>query len=174
MEYGQGYQQRARRIISMCNSDQLKTRILELMNQFQSAAGDSVGGMMHLQLVDCSEDGMEACFRCKTEQWMRNAFGTLHGGMSAAVMDQAMGFLTVAAMAEEGITATVQMQESYHYPIFPDSTILIRVRIISSSKSLRHLTGEICMEHIPDRICVSSTSVYYFSRSDHAKNTAKK
>lgn len=136
----------------------VKARIADL----HEIAPDSIGDLMQFQLISCDAEAEEYVLRCKTQSWMRNAAGTLHGGMCAAVLDQAMGFLAYCVKPGEGQAPTVQLQVSYHRPLIPGEDVLIRVAVISVTKSLIHLRAEAALSSSPDRVCVTGNAIYFF------------
>lgn len=137
---------------------QVKQRIASL----KDLAPDTIGDMMEFQFVDCQPQQGEYTLRCKTFPWMRNVAGTLHGGMCATIVDQAMGFIAFCAKPGEGTAPTIQLQLSYHRPLIPGEDVLIRVRVVSVTRSLMHLTAEASLASAPDRICLTSTGTYFF------------
>lgn len=136
----------------------LRCRIAQLHN----AAPGSIGDLFQFELVSCSEAEGEYSFRCQTLPWMRNPAGTLHGGMSAAAADQAMGFLAFCLMPSEGFAPTIQMQTEYHYPLLPGKELFVKVTVTSISRSMVHLRCEISHSERKERVCVSATGIYYF------------
>lgn len=125
-------------------------------------APDSIGDRMAFQLLDCDAAAGEYTLTCRTESWMRNAAGTLHGGMCAAVVDQAMGFLAYCVKPGEGQAPTVQLQVSYHRPLIPGEDVIVRVKVVSVTRSLMHLSAEASLVSSPERVCVSATAIYFY------------
>ena len=127
---------------------------------------DSIGDLMHFSLVSCDAQTGEYVLRCETREWMRNVAGTLHGGMCATVVDQAMGFIAYCVKPGEGIAPTVQMQVTYHRPLIPGESVLVRVRVLSVTRSLMHLTAEACLEDAPEKLCLSSSATYFYKPAE--------
>ena len=123
---------------------------------------DSIGDQMHFELVDCDPDHGAYTLRCKTAEWMRNVAGTLHGGMCATIVDQAMGFIAYCIKPGEGTAPTVQMQVSYHRPLIPGEKAVVRVKVVSVTKSLMHLSAEVFPETSPERLCLSASAIYFY------------
>ena len=132
------------------------------LEQLHTLAPGSIGDMLELTLVDC--DGTAGIYdmRCKTQKWMRNIAGTLHGGMCATLVDQAMGCVAYCAKPGEGIAPTVEMNLTYHRPLIPEEDVLIRVRLVSVTKHLMHLAAEAYRWNQPDRLCLAATGVYFY------------
>lgn len=125
----------------------------------------SIGDQMQFQLVDCDPDRGVYTLSCKTFDWMRNVAGTLHGGMCATIVDQAMGFIAYCVKPGEGIAPTVQLQVTYHRPLIPGEDVLVKIRVISVTKSLMHLAAEASLAGSPDRVCLTSTASYFYKPS---------
>ena len=113
-------------------------------------------------LLYCDMEKGEFLIRGKTAPWMRNLAGTLHGGMCATIVDQAMGFVAYCAKPGAGIAPTVQLQVEYHRPICPGETVLVEVRLVSATRSLMHLSANVYQEEEPDKLCLSATSVFFY------------
>ena len=126
------------------------------------AVPDSIGDRMHFSLVNCEPEQGIYTLRCETAQWMRNVAGTLHGGMCATIVDQAMGFIAYCVKPGEGTAPTVQMQLSYHRPLIPGEAVVGRVKVVSVTKSLLHLSAEAALEASPGRLCLSASGIYFY------------
>ena len=61
--------------------------------QVSEFAPGSIGDMLHFELLECDPEAGDYFLSCRTETWMRNPAGTLHGGLGATVLDQAMGLI---------------------------------------------------------------------------------
>lgn len=140
----------------------VRDRIVEL----HEIAPDSIGDRMGYELLSCDEEGRHFRLRCHTFDWMRNGPGTLHGGMCATVVDQAMGFIAYCIKPGEGIAPTVQMQVTYHRPLVPGEQVIVDVHVISRTKSLMNLSAEAYPELRPEKISLTASATYLY------KNTA--
>lgn len=120
---------------------------------------------MEYRLVSCDPEAGEYTLSCKTFEWMRNFQGTLHGGLCATVVDQAMGFIAYCVKPGEGISPTVQLQVNYHRPLIPGEDVLVRVRVVSVSKRLMHLSAEASLASAPEKICITSTGMYFYKET---------
>lgn len=68
------------------------------------------------------------------QEWQVNGLGTLHGGISSAMMDFAMS-LAVYAYTREAIPPTASMTTNYIRPIPMEGTVLIRTRLTSLGRT---------------------------------------
>ena len=140
----------------------IKDRLQARLDTLHSRGAGTIGDMLDLRLVECDLEKGEFVMQCKTQEWMRNIAGTLHGGMCATVMDQSMGCVAYCAMPGEGIAPTIDLQVSYHRPLIPGEDVLIRVKVVSVTKSLMYLSSEACQVSRPDRICITSTATFFY------------
>ena len=136
------------------------------LTQLHSAAPGSIGDMLQLELVDFDADAGVYDLRCKTMDWMRNIAGTLHGGMCATLVDQSMGCVAYCAKPGEGAAPTIEMNVSYHRPLIPEEDVLIRVQLVSVSRSLMHLRSEAYLISQPDKLCISASGVYFYKSAE--------
>ena len=139
---------------------QIKEALRERIRELHRIAPGSIGDQMQYEVLD-GEEGVYK-MRCRTFDWMRNGPGTLHGGMCATIVDQAMGFVAYCAKPGAGIAPTVQLQVEYHRPICPGETVLVDVRLVSATRSLMHLSANVYRENEPDKLCLSATSVFFY------------
>ena len=144
----------------------IRLRIQEL----HDFAAESIGDIMNYRLVECQDETGECILECDTFPWMRNGPGTLHGGMCATIVDQAMGFVAYCIKPGEGIAPTVQMQIAYHRPLIPGQSARIIVRIVSVTKPLMHLSAEVFQASAPEKLCLSATGIYYYKSMPEAGN----
>lgn len=125
-------------------------------------APDSIGDRLSLQLEECSAEARTYTLRAATKEWMRNVNHTLHGGMCATILDQAMGFVAYCAMPGAGISPTIQLQVSYLRAIPVGEDVLVRMHVASVTKSLIHITAEAWTGEDARRICLTGSATYFF------------
>lgn len=133
------------------------------LKQLQDLAPDGVSGILKLELVSFDLEKQTCVLRAKTEAWMKNGAGTLHGGMSATLLDHGMGALLYCIKEGNNFCPTVEMQSSYHRPLIPGKDVLISARVVARSRRLAHMAAEICQADVPGKTCVSGTAVYYLT-----------
>ena len=136
-------------------------KLKQRLEQLHEAAPESAGDLLRLRPLEYDPQRQEILFACKTENWMRNAHGTLHGGMCATVADQAMGTVAYCVKRGEGIAPAIELHVNYHRPLIPGEGVLIRVRVVSVTKTLIHMAAELYRESAPDKLCVSSSATYF-------------
>ena len=136
--------------------------VRERIRELHAVAPGSIGDQMQYELLSCTGGGREYLFRCRTFDWMRNGPGTLHGGMCATVVDQAMGFVAYCVKPGEGIAPTVQMQVEYHRPLIPGKDVQIQVKVVAVGKTLMHLSAEAYVQERPEKLCLSATAIYFY------------
>lgn len=133
-------------------------RRLELLS---SMAPSTVGNLLDLRPVSCDWDRNIFVLHGRTEEWMRNGAGTLHGGMGATLLDHAMGGTFYCLKTGDSVSPTIEMQASYHRPLIPGKDVLIKVRAVSLTRRLAHMAAEVYQADAPERLCLSGTAVYF-------------
>ena len=115
--------------------------------------------MLRFEVV--GQDNGDIVMTCETLPWMRNSAGTLHGGLSATILDQAMGFVSCCLKEGEGIAPTVQMSIAYHRPLHPGKQVIVKVHVVSVTHSLMNLTAEAFQASSPEKVCLSGSGMYF-------------
>ena len=146
----------------MSGENKLSQSIINRIAELHAVAPGSIGDIMEYRLTAWDDDRGEYIFTCKTFDWMRNGPGTLHGGMCATVIDQAMGFVAYCAKPGEGIAPTVSMQTSYHRALIPGQDVVVTVRVLSRTKSLMHFTAVGAQIQAPVKLCLSGSATYFY------------
>ncbi len=139
----------------------MEQKIRDRLAAMHTSAPGSIGDILCFELLSCDETAGEYAFRCHTEFWMRNFNGTLHGGMSAAIVDQAMGFVAHCVKRGEGMAPAIELQLSYHRPLIPGEDADVTVKVRSVTRSLIRLSAEVYQAGREDRLCVTATATYF-------------
>ena len=137
--------------------DKIRARLAAI----HELAPGSIGAQMDYTLLKWDETTKECTMLCHTFDWMRNIPGTLHGGMCATVVDQAMGFIAYCLKSGQGTAPTVQMSVDYHRPLIPGEDVLVKVKIVATTRSLMRLSAEAMPASDPHRVCLTSTATYF-------------
>ena len=122
---------------------------------------DNIEDWLGLKLERCDEATGRYVARARTESWMRNAVGHVHGGICTAFLDQAMGCVCHCQKESAEIAPTIEMNLSFHRPVLLDSGILLKIQVLSVTRHLIRMAGQIVMENTPDKVCVSATATFY-------------
>lgn len=122
----------------------------------------SIGDMLDFQVVSCDEEKDDYILSCKTEPWMCNHYGSLHGGICATILDQAMGMVCCCLKKGFGVCTTVQLDAEYHRPIPPGNDILVKVHVISVTRSLINMNAELVQINKPDKVSVSGSAIFFY------------
>lgn len=142
--------------------EDMEQRLLVRLEQLHTLGTGTIGDLLRLRLTGCDLDRGEFRMVCATENWMRNIAGTLHGGMCATVVDQAMGCVAYCAKPGDCIAPTVDLQVSYLRPLIPGEDVAIVVRVISVGQHLIHLAAEAAVASAPDKPCLTSSATYFY------------
>ena len=141
--------------------EEMEQRLTYWIGQLHEHAPDSIGDLLRFQVGPCSPEAGEYSFLASTQDWMQNAFGSLHGGIITTILDQGMGMLATCLMEGTAITPTVQMNVTYHRPLMPGDGVLLNIHVETMTRTLIHMRAEATKEAQPDRLCVSATGMFY-------------
>lgn len=135
--------------------------VRDRLASIHTLAPGSIGAQMDFSLIDCDVEAGVYTLLCHTAPWMRNIPGTLHGGMCAAVVDQAMGFIAHCVKQGEGTAPTIELQVSYHRPLIPGEDVVVCVKVVSVTKSLMRLSCEAYQQGTPGKVCLTASAAYF-------------
>ena len=136
--------------------------LTEYIKRIHERNHGSIGDMLDFHVVSCDEEKDDYVLSCKTEPWMCNHYGSLHGGICATILDQAMGMVCCCLKKGFGVCTTVQLEADYHRPIMPGEDILVKVHVISVTRSLINMTSELVQLSKPDKISVSGSAIFFY------------
>lgn len=145
-------------------------RIENRLDWIHAVGGDTIGGAFRLQLTDSDETAGRYTFLARTEDWMRNVIGTLHGGSCAALCDQAMGCVANCLFTDETHAPTSQLQLNFHRPLHAGDDITVTVQVMNVSRSLIHLTAQAAVAQTPEKLYVSASAVFFRGKKTQGGN----
>ena len=140
----------------------LGEKVRRRIAEFDASVPDSVGSMMNFQLVeyDCAHN--DVVMTCMTMPWMRNSVGTLHGGLCATILDQAMSFVAYCLKEGKGNAPAIHLGVDFHRPLHPGEKVIVKVHVVSVTKSLMNLTAMAFQASYPEKICLSGSGIYFY------------
>ena len=150
----------------MSAANNMEETVRRRIAQITEEVPGSIGDMMHFQLVGCDEEKGDYTMTCETLPWMRNYAGTLHGGLCATILDQAMGFISYCLKRGPGTAPTVQMEVDYHRPLIPGEEVIVKVHVVTATRSLMNLTAEAVQASHPEKICLSGSGIYFYKPAE--------
>lgn len=65
-------------------------------------------------------------------------------------------------MEGEGSAPAVHLSVDYHRPLHPGEQVIVKVHVVSVTRSLTKLTAEAFQASSPEKICLSGSGVYFF------------
>ena len=144
----------------------MEQALRDYIRDIHEAHPGSIGDMLNFSVVSCNEQTDDYVLECETAPWMCNHYGTLHGGICATILDQAMGMVCVCLKRDSGNCTTVQLEADYHRPVITGSPLLIRVHVVSVTRSLINMTAELVQNSKPDKISVSGSAIFFCKTDD--------
>lgn len=129
----------------------------------QKECDGTFNAMLDVAFESCDFEKKSLTVRVALKPWMANPGGILHGGVSASLMDYAMGLLC-RYFGGGVMTPTVSMEVGYQRPGVIGGQLLVRADMTMCGFTLCHATGRAWMEGDEDKTVCTATGVYYVSR----------
>ena len=128
--------------------------------------GGTIAERLKFDVVSCDEENDNYVLKCRTEPWMCNHYGTLHGGICATIMDQAMGMVCSCLKKGYGTCTTLQLESDYHRPIPAGEDLIVQVHVMSVTRSVINMTCELINPAKPDKYSVTGSSIFFYRDDD--------
>lgn len=110
------------------------------------------------QFKSCDFTNKELVLKFNIKEWELNPQNSLHGGITASVLDTTFGYLA-HYFSENRYVTTISLTTNYLKPIWKNDTIEVHGKIASLGKNIVNLTGEI---NIPERNIIAATATASF------------
>ena len=137
----------------------MESAMRELIDKMKNAEGSLIG-MMEPVFVSCDSEKMTMTVLFNLKPWMRNPVGILHGGITAAMMDNAMGMLAKNYTADGRLAPTVNMSIDYIRQIPITEAVVIKAQIVSCGNTLIRARAEARISG-KDGVVASGVATYY-------------
>lgn len=148
-------------VMELLSEESVSQRILEILRAGLDRPAGGFGEQLHIGYQGYDPVRREYLLTARTEGWMRNIDGVVHGGFCAAIADHTMGIVANSLRQGPQIAPTIQLQISYHRPLPPEEEVLVRVRVLSATARLIHLSAEAYRAAQPETVCFSSNATYF-------------
>ena len=143
----------------------------DYFKQVAEAEPGTFNAMLSPELIRCNFEKRELVLGVEVQDWMRNPGGMLHGGISASLLDFAMGILCRYFSGGQ-MTPTVTMEISYLHPAPVQGRICISARLTKCGGTIANALSSLWAEGQEDRLLATATGVYYVVRRDRGSGCA--
>ncbi|KIR01929.1 hypothetical protein P261_00743 [Lachnospiraceae bacterium TWA4] len=125
----------------------------ELMKFLQkiTTGHNRIENVFNFEVMDVNIEEKTAIFEYEITEFMLNAFGCLHGGITATILDRSMGLLC-SYLLNGQFTPTINLSVNYLLPIQKEDKAVVHVRI----------------ERLGRHVCSTTASVYLKSTNECA------
>lgn len=135
----------------------MKYKVIKKQNSSNSCVVCGVNNELGLKTSFYELENDELVAICDTKDWHQSYPGRVHGGISAALLDETIG--RAISINDETIWGvTVSLDIKYKKPVPTDATIKIIGRITSENRKLFEGSGEIISPN--GEIAVTATGKY--------------
>ena len=111
------------------------------IEQMYKTQGECVNAMMQPEFIECNFEKKTLTMAFPMLEWEKNRVGVLHGGITAATFDYAMG-LIARFFAGQSFAPTIQLETVFIRPISIGEIFEITVKTNFSGRKLTYLYGE--------------------------------
>lgn len=112
------------------------------------------------RFVKCDGERDAYTIAYETAGWMRNPNGVTHGGIIAAMLDNAMGVITHVRTPGEP-TATVSLEVSYVRPVPVGRELRVDVEVSRVGGTIAHITSRMYCADEPGVTLATGAGVYH-------------
>lgn len=119
---------------------------------------ESICGRLQPKIEHCDPAGPSLLVSFPVLPWELNVNGVLNGGISATMLDAAMGTLSYAISG--GFTPTISLNVSYLRPVPGEGTVMVRATATMAGRSVICLNGELYDARDPDRLLATAQGVF--------------
>ena len=142
----------------MYDQNEIKSWLQKEIEFINTDMANTLNGRLKAALADINAEKQEITLSYPLEDWQVNGLGTLHGGISGAMMDLTMS-IAVFAFSRETIPPTITMTTNYIRPVPMKGSVLVTARVNSIGKRNATAYSEVI---IPEsgKIACSGTGVY--------------
>lgn len=136
----------------------LKEKVEKLLDDLNTKKSHMISGMLHPIFIDCDEQEMWVTIGFPAQAWETNPNGVIHGGITATMIDTAVGISAIAIT--ETFTPTVNLHISYLRPCPADGTIAVRAYITMLGGSIIQTRAETYDTREPDKLVATAEGIY--------------
>ena len=110
-------------------------------------------------LVDENGPAGSLLFSCHIDAAMCNPMGSVHGGVTASLVDTCMG-VTCTVQRKRVSTPTITMTVNYVRPVPLDADVQVRTHTIRIGSTAGQMSAEVFLADKPEEILVTATGIY--------------
>jgi acyl-coenzyme A thioesterase PaaI-like protein len=143
----------------------METVLAAAFRSLRDKGADTINEMFAGTLVSCSFADMTCVTAFEMPQWMKNEYGFIHGGATAAAFDNATGVF--AWFAGEGRdTQTISLQVSYLRAAPVGRRLMVRSRLTKRGRRIMYVSAEAWSEGDEARLTATAEGVFNVAPED--------
>lgn len=144
----------------------------EVFNEYcNNWVEDQVGRVNELckpQFVSCDFESKKVRLSYYVQDWMRNSWDVMHGGIVSTVFDLTMGLLSRYCSGGE-LTPTTNMQVTYLRPIPALKTLIIEAECTMTGKTMCAISARSWVDGREEKLTATATGTYYTGKNNVGK-----
>lgn len=146
------------------SQEQMEAYVKSEMLEFLETNPDSIYTMMHPRLVRCDYSKRALELVVQTKSWMRNTNDSVHGGITATLLDTVGGMVCRCFVPNNALTSTISLQVSYLDAIPLDTQLQLRATVTRPGRSIVYVRMEAFGMMEKERLYATGTAEFYVKR----------
>ena len=134
-------------------------RTYELADHVATENGSTILSMMRPKVIACDPDVPAVTVSFPAMPWELNAGGVVHGGVTAIMLDSAMGILAYAITG--GMCPTVNLNISFPRPAPRDGVLTATAKASMVGYSTLFVTAEMWDDRAPERVVATANGIFH-------------
>ena len=143
--------------INMTN-DQMAFKLMHLCDDMRRREGGDLSSALNPEFYSCNPREMRLTFAYNVEQWEMNIKNTLHGGITASILDTTMGYLVATLIGFH--TSTINMDTYYCRPATLGETLLCEAKIDKLGAHIAFVDGTLWVHGNKNKIIATAKGTY--------------
>ena len=140
------------------SSEELHSRISELMKRTRTKHDDALPAMLKPEIISANLDEQSVILAFEAQSWQRNFAGMMHGGITASILDTSIGYLCYGFVGGPPLTASLTVNYLRPGPI--SGKAYVRVTLTKLGKTLLFGRAEMYLPETPGKILATAGASY--------------
>lgn len=145
-----------------------KNELEQYINQaisFRREQHGRINEMLRIELIECDIINQTVVYEFPLFNWEMNPMDSLHGGISATMMDLSLGLFANCICNKLGgfFSPTINMNINYLLPVSLQDKVIVKAQLVSSGSSILTLNGEMRTKS-KNQLAVTSSASYKVMR----------
>lgn len=139
-------------------SQTFEEKCREFLLETTEKTRDRLYGLMDPHFAACSEEEPSLTVSYEAKAWELNVNGAMHGGITVAMMDSAMG--TLGHVVTGKVTPTINLNTSFLRAGPSEGRVFVKARLTKRGRTVLYFSGEAWDEKAPGKLIATAEGVF--------------